>query len=341
MLRRIGTKFAIGLLRFLAILPYGLVARFGDGLGWLLYQVPSRRRRIVHTNLSLCFPQWSDEKRAQIAQQHFRHAIRSYVERSVQWFGSQSKLEKLVQVDSAVDLTDPDLPPTLFLGLHFVGIEAGSIFLNHALGRRCGSLYQPMSNPELEAVYSTLTANVEKGLSTKLTQWSDDWTASFQKDGFATMACPGWMLGVVSGNAEGVEGWDFANVFPGGGGNWGGSFLTVPKQSEHPDEAKEFAAWITAPEQQVKAFQAIGAFPSQVDALDDPAVVDMTNEFFNNAPVGQILGDRAAAITVQPYKGPKYSDILQAFQAALVRVDDGSNTPEQSWETFLSDVEQL
>ena len=152
MLRRIGTKFAIGLLRFLAILPYALVARFGDGLGWLLYQVPSRRRRIVHTNLSLCFPQWSDEKRAQIAQQHFRHAIRSYVERSVQWFGSQSKLEKLVQVDSAVDLTDPDLPPTLFLGLHFVGIEAGSIFLNHALGRRCGSLYQPMSNPELEAV---------------------------------------------------------------------------------------------------------------------------------------------------------------------------------------------
>jgi KDO2-lipid IV(A) lauroyltransferase len=152
MLRRIGTKFAIGLLRFLAILPYGLVARFGDGLGWLLYQVPSRRRRIVHTNLSLCFPQWSDEKRTQIAQQHFRHAIRSYVERSVQWFGSQSKLEKLVQVDSAVDLTDPDLPPTLFLGLHFVGIEAGSIFLNHALGRRCGSLYQPMSNPELEAV---------------------------------------------------------------------------------------------------------------------------------------------------------------------------------------------
>ena len=105
----------------------------------------------------------------------------------------------------------------------------------------------------------------------------------------------------------------------------------MPEQSEHPDEAKEFAAWITAPEQQVKAFQAIGAFPSQVDALDDPAVMEMTNEFFNNAPVGQILGDRAAAITVQPYKGPKYSDILQAFQAALVRVDDGSNTPDESW----------
>lgn len=152
MLTQLGTKLAIGLLRSLALLPYGLVARFGDGLGWLLYQIPSKRRAIVHTNLKLCFPEWSEEKREEVAQKHFRHAIRSYVERSVQWFGSKRKLEKLVQVESAVDLTDPDLPPTLLLGFHFVGIEAGSIFINHALGRQCGALYQPMSNPELEAV---------------------------------------------------------------------------------------------------------------------------------------------------------------------------------------------
>lgn len=60
MLNRIGTQLALGLLRFLAILPYGFVARIGDGLGWLLYQIPSNRRRIVHTNLKLCFPEWSE-----------------------------------------------------------------------------------------------------------------------------------------------------------------------------------------------------------------------------------------------------------------------------------------
>lgn len=198
-----------------------------------------------------------------------------------------------------------------------------------------------VENPELEAVYATITGNVDKGLSTRLPQWSDDWAAAFQNDGFATMACPGWMLGVVSGNADGVKGWDFADVFPGGGGNWGGSFLTVPAQSEHPEQAQEFAAWITAPEQQAKAFAAIGAFPSQVDALDSPEVLEMSNEFFNNAPTGEILSHRAAAITVQPYKGPKYSDILQAFQAALLRVDDGSKTADESWSTFLSDVTAL
>ncbi|TDN68183.1 lipid A biosynthesis lauroyl acyltransferase [Paraburkholderia sp. BL10I2N1] len=152
MLSHLGAKFAIGLLKLFALLPYGLVARFGDGLGWLLYQIPSRRKRIVHINLKLCFPEWSDERREDVAQEHFRHAIRSYLERSVQWFGSAKKLEKLVHVDSAIDLDDPDLPPTLFLGFHFVGIEAGSIFLNYSLHRTCGSLYQPMSNQELEAI---------------------------------------------------------------------------------------------------------------------------------------------------------------------------------------------
>lgn len=155
MLTRLGTKLAIGLLKFLAILPYGFVARLGDGLGWLLYQFPSRRRRIVHTNLALCFPEWSEQKRQDIAQKHFRHAIRSYVERSVQWFGSLEKLKKLVQVDSEVDLTDPDMPPTLLLGFHFVGIEAGSVFINVALQRQCAALYQPMSNPELDEVAKT------------------------------------------------------------------------------------------------------------------------------------------------------------------------------------------
>ncbi|RKR43525.1 lipid A biosynthesis lauroyl acyltransferase [Paraburkholderia sp. BL17N1] len=152
MLSRYGAKLAIALLKLFALLPYGLTARIGDGLGWLLYQIPSRRKRIVHINLKLCFPEWSDERRDDVAQKHFRHAIRSYLERSVQWFGSAKKLEKLIQLDSAIDLTDPDLPPTLFLGFHFVGIEAGSIFLNYSLKRQCGSLYQPMSNPELEEV---------------------------------------------------------------------------------------------------------------------------------------------------------------------------------------------
>ena len=199
------------------------------------------------------------------------------------------------------------------------------------------------TNPEVRALYDqVLQASVDDELSAGLGQWSTDWSSSFQEDEFATMLCPGWMLGVIEGNAEGVEGWDVANVFPGGGGNWGGSYLTVPAQGENVEEAKKLAAWLTAPEQQVKAFAAKGTFPSQVEALESDTLLSSTNAFFNDAPTGQIFVERAEAVTMQPHKGPKYFDINTAMADAITRVDvDGTDDPESSWAKFVSAVESL
>lgn len=194
-------------------------------------------------------------------------------------------------------------------------------------------------NPEVEEVFETVTAN--KDLGTGLTQWSEDWTKAFQNDGFATMACPGWMLGVIEGNASGVEGWDIADVFPGGGGNWGGSYLTVPAQSEHPEEAKKLAAWLTAPEQQIKAFESKGTFPSQVEALENETLTSSSNAFFNDAPTGEILANRAEAVEFLPYKGPRYADVNTAFQQAIQRVDEGQESADEAWASFLADIERL
>lgn len=198
-------------------------------------------------------------------------------------------------------------------------------------------------NPEIKGLFEqVLQASTTDGLSAGLGQWSQDWSDAFQRDSFATMLCPGWMLGVIEGNATGVEGWDIANVFPGGGGNWGGSYLTVPAQGDHVGEATALAAWLTAPEQQLKAFASKGTFPSQVDALDSPELLESTNAFFNDAPTGQILADRAKAVTVQPYKGANYFQINTALRDALTRVDvDGTDDVASSWAKFVRDVEAL
>jgi len=200
-----------------------------------------------------------------------------------------------------------------------------------------------LENPDVRKIYDTvLTASTTDGLSAHLAQWSEDWNSSFQKNGFATMLCPGWMLGVISGNAKGVTGWDIADVFPGGGGNWGGSFLTVPAQGKHPAEAKELANWLTAPEQQIKAFVAKGTFPSQQQALTSKDLLSVTNEFFNNAPTGQILANRAKAVTVAPFKGKSYFAINDAMQQALTRVDvDKTDDPASSWTKFATAVKSL
>ena len=135
-------------------------------------------------------------------------------------------------------------------------------------------------------------------------QWSPEWAAGFQANAFATMLCPGWMMGPIESYSEGVQGWDVANVFPGGGGNWGGSFLTVPSAGAYTEEAKELAAWLTAPEQQTQAFTTAGAFPSQIEAQGSEAVQAYTNPFFNNAPVGKIFTATGAVHRRRAVQGP-------------------------------------
>ncbi len=196
-------------------------------------------------------------------------------------------------------------------------------------------------NPDVkEAFTSVLEAS--STLSAHLGQWSDDWFAGLANGSFATMLCPGWMLGVISGNAPDVTGWNVANVFPGGGGNWGGSYLTVPAQGKNTEAARDFAAWLTAPEQQLQAFTNAGTFPSQVETYTDKTLLDATNEYFNNAPVGQILIDRSKAITVAPFKSVHYFPINDALQKALTRVDvDKSQSIEDSWTQWVADVKAL
>jgi cellobiose transport system substrate-binding protein len=200
-----------------------------------------------------------------------------------------------------------------------------------------------VENPELQSVWETVTG-YSATLSTKNPQWSDDWTASFTDNGFATMPCPGWMRSNIKDNTgdpapKGVV-WDIADVFPGGGGNWGGSYLAVPKTSEHQEEAQQVAAYLTSPETMEKIFQSYGNFPSQVEALESEELRAATDPYFNEAPAGEIFANRAEAITVQPYHGPLYSDILGKFQDAITRVDQGTS-PADSWAKFVQEVEAL
>ncbi len=202
----------------------------------------------------------------------------------------------------------------------------------------------PLSeNEDVKEIYdTTLQAAVTDDLSAGVSQWSQDWTNGFQNNAFATMMCPSWMLGVIEGNAAGVEGWDVANVMPGGGGNQGGSYLTVPTMGENQSEAKKLAAWLTAPEQQIEAFKAKGTFPSQVEALDSEALMEVTEPFFNDAPVGEIMADRAEAVDVAPYKGPNYFAATTIVNDAINRVEvEEVDSIESSWDKAVEQFSNL
>ena len=58
------SRLMIGLLWLLHFLPLALLAPLGTALGRLLYLVARSRRRVVLTNLRLCFPALDDDERS-------------------------------------------------------------------------------------------------------------------------------------------------------------------------------------------------------------------------------------------------------------------------------------
>ncbi|WP_339618399.1 extracellular solute-binding protein [uncultured Salinibacterium sp.] len=185
-------------------------------------------------------------------------------------------------------------------------------------------------NADLQSQWEKLADGASAGLSAQQSAWDWGGGKAFVDGSFATFMCPGWMLGVVKGQVEAAggdatSGWDFADVFPGGPANWGGAFLTVPTQSEHPAEAAKLAAYLTSAESEVAAFQAAGAFPSVIAAQTDDGVTGSSelSTFFNDAPIGTILGSRAEGVKAQ-FKGPNDAVIQeQVFGPATKELDSG------------------
>ena len=133
--------------------------------------------------------------------------------------------------------------------------------------------------------------------------------------------------------------WDVASV-PGGGGNWGGSYLTIPKQGKHTKEAADLAAWLTAPEQQAKVFTSQGLLPSTPSLYTDPKITGYTNPFFNNAPVGKLFTDAAKKLNPQ-YQGPKAGDVQTEFGNAMQRVEQGKQDGAAAWQQLVGDVAKI
>ena len=52
------SRLGIHFMRLLAHLPLAWIRAMGWFLGWFLYFVVVPRRRVMHTNLALCFPEW-------------------------------------------------------------------------------------------------------------------------------------------------------------------------------------------------------------------------------------------------------------------------------------------
>jgi cellobiose transport system substrate-binding protein len=193
------------------------------------------------------------------------------------------------------------------------------------------------TNPAVKDAWEISNKILDAGLSAKLAAWSNEWNAGFKQAKFATIACPAWMTGYITeqNGPEGSGKWDIANV-PGNSGNWGGSWLAVPKASKHQKAAADLVKFLTNPEGQKAAFKSKGNLPSSPQALQDPAVAAAANAYFSNAPTGEIFAK--GALELKPvYLGSKNQAVRTAVENALRTVEQGQKDSAAGWAAAVED----
>jgi cellobiose transport system substrate-binding protein len=192
------------------------------------------------------------------------------------------------------------------------------------------------TNKQLKTAFDTTVAASNAKIGTRIGQFSSDWNVGMSKGTFAAMLAPAWMMDYIKGQAPSTKGkWDIAEV-PGGGGNMGGSQLTIPKGAKNSQEAWNFIAWYLAPAQQLTVFKTYGLFPSTPSLYSNAALVGYKDPFFNNAPVGKIYSDGVKKL--KPiFEGKLQRCIDMAMGSAISLVANGKEkVPSKAFATGIA-----
>jgi Kdo2-lipid IVA lauroyltransferase/acyltransferase len=144
------TRAALAIVWLLHFLPLAVLVSLGRGVGLLLYGLAWERRKVVLTNLALCFPDKSETERRSIARAHFQALARGLLEHGILWWGSKERVQGLVRVEGVEHWQAVKDRPVIWLAPHFVGLDmGGSRIITEWKGV---SVYSHQKNPAFDRV---------------------------------------------------------------------------------------------------------------------------------------------------------------------------------------------
>jgi Kdo2-lipid IVA lauroyltransferase/acyltransferase len=136
-------------MRLLGQLPLRLVRLLGWWLGAALYVAARPRRRVVLTNLRLCFPQWSDKQRHAVAWRHFIRFAQAWLDRGWLWHGKPRVVQRRLRLTGDVPALQAAGGVVIFAP-HFVGLDAGWTALAQQMDRHLTTIYSHQSNARVD-----------------------------------------------------------------------------------------------------------------------------------------------------------------------------------------------
>ena len=123
---------------------------------------------------------------------------------------------------------------------------------------------------------------------------------------------------------------------PGGDGNYGGSFLTITKYCQHPQEALAVIKWLESPQNQVTAYKDVQLYPSALAAFNNPGM-HSHEAFYGGQDTTQIFAAAAQDVPTM-YMGAGDDTARNTFTDQLNLVEYQNKNPEQAWNDVQTTV---
>ncbi len=144
------TRLALGLLWLLSWLPLSAIGSLGTGFGSFLYFAVVPRRKVVLTNLRLCFPALAEAERKALAKKHFQALARSILERGILWWRPEARIRRLVRIEGRERLEAllAAGKPVIMLCPHFLALDWAGARI--AMDFEAASIYSHQKNPLLD-----------------------------------------------------------------------------------------------------------------------------------------------------------------------------------------------
>lgn len=232
----------------------------------------------------------------------------SYIE-----YGKKLKSKGVYLIASAADVAEAIITTT---------VEDGNGIYFDAQGK---SLIQ---SPRFVKAFETAKTIRDQGLDARINAWSNEWYEGFKKGTLATQLSGAWLLGHLQNwMAPDTAGkWGVANLPDGIYGSWGGSFLAIPKQSTHQDQAWKLIEYMTArADVQLEEFKTIAAFPSLVETYKDPMFSEEL-PFLAGQKGRELFAEIANKIKpVKPAKGDQVARSIVLSNALSEVLDEGKD----------------
>lgn len=198
------------------------------------------------------------------------------------------------------------------------------------------------ADSEVKQAYDYAVHLNDQGIVGKYEMWSPEWANAVNKGEFAAELGAGWLKGWMEGNAPDAVGkWRVATLPTEFAANWGGSYIAIPSETKHAQEAYDFIEWLVSPENQLKSFQSHGLFPSAHSVYDMEEFTSNEDEFFGSQATAPVFAKAAQDITGIGYKGEKYFPVHNEILNALKNVQNNNADPEKEWEAAVKRAEDL